>query len=145
MLANEFSKVSPAVPNVVAAVDSVVFETIAPRAQAFNDKDKTAPTSSIGAAFNRKGYFAVTVLAFVDANMRFLSISMSCQTSSHDSTLFQASNLGIKLRFIFVTVTIIIYFSSWKHQADSHHTGSLQATTRSKRVATFSLHMEVIR
>ncbi len=81
----------------VAAVDSVVFETIAPTAQPFDDRDPQAPTSSIGAAFNRKGYFAVTVLAFVDAHMRILSLSMSCQTSSHDSTLFQASNLGMKV------------------------------------------------
>jgi hypothetical protein len=98
-LADEFKKISPAVPNVVAAVDSLVFETIAPTAQPFDDTDAHAPTSSIGAAFNRKGYFAVTVLAFVDAHMRILSLSMSCQTSSHDSTLFQASNMGMKVSF----------------------------------------------
>jgi hypothetical protein len=98
-LAFQFKKSSPAVPNVVAAVDSVVFETIAPTAQPFDDTDTHAPTSSIGATFNREGYFAVTVLAFVDAHMRILSLSMSCQTSNHDSTLFQASNLGMKVRF----------------------------------------------
>jgi hypothetical protein len=47
--------------------------------------------------FNRKGYFAVTVLAFVDAHMRILYLSMSCQSSAHDSTLFQASELGYKV------------------------------------------------
>ena len=99
MLADEFGKISKAVPNVVAAVDSVVFETIAPTAHPF-DEDKNKPTSSIGASFNRKGYFAVTVLAFVDAHMRILSLSMSCQSSSHDSTLFQASNLGMKVCFL---------------------------------------------
>jgi hypothetical protein len=34
------------------------------------------------------------MLAFVDANLRFLSISISCYSSSHDSTLFSASKLG---------------------------------------------------
>jgi hypothetical protein len=52
LLAKEFAKVSPAVPNVVAAVDSVVFETIAPQPEAY-DEDKKAATSSIGSAFNR--------------------------------------------------------------------------------------------
>ena len=85
-------------PNVVAAVDSVVFETTAPQATPFDPENKDAPTSAIGAAFNRKGFFAVTVLAFVDAHMRILSLSMSCQSSSHDSTLFQASELGMKVR-----------------------------------------------
>jgi hypothetical protein len=97
-LADEFKKVTPAVPNVVAAVDSVVFETIAPQAAPFDPENKDAPTSAIGASFNRKGFFAVTVLAFVDAHMRILSLSMSCQSSSHDSTLFQASHLGMKVR-----------------------------------------------
>jgi hypothetical protein len=96
-LADEFVKVSPAVPNVVAAVDSIVFETIAPQTKPFDPNDKDAPTSAIGAAYNRKGFFAVTVLAFVDAHMRILSLSMTCQSSSHDSTLFQASQLGMKV------------------------------------------------
>jgi hypothetical protein len=34
------------------------------------------------------------MLAFVDANLRFLSISISCYASSHDSTLFSASKFG---------------------------------------------------
>jgi hypothetical protein len=34
------------------------------------------------------------MLAFVDANLRFLSVSISCYTSSHDSTLFSASKIG---------------------------------------------------
>lgn len=117
-MADEFKKISPAVPNVVAAVDSVVFETIAPQALAHDAKEPNANTTAIGSAFNRqryfpitvlafvdahmrifyrKGYFAVTVLAFVDAHMRILYLSMSCQSSAHDSTLFQASELGYKV------------------------------------------------
>jgi hypothetical protein len=96
-LADEFKKISPAVPNVVAAVDSVVFETVAPQANAHDAHEHNANTTAIGSAFNRKGYFAVTVLAFVDAHMRILYLSMSCQSSAHDSTLFQASELGYKV------------------------------------------------
>jgi len=53
-LADEFKKISPAVPNVVAAVDSVVFETIAPQALAHDAKDPNANTTAIGSAFNRQ-------------------------------------------------------------------------------------------
>ena len=87
-LAAEFAKITPAVPNVVAAVDGVLFET---------DTPITTTTSSIGGAFCRKGYFAVGVLTFVDAHMRILSMSMSVQSSAHDSTCFAASHLGHKL------------------------------------------------
>jgi len=45
----------------------------------------------------RKGYFAVTAMTFVDANMRILSVSMTCATSSHDSSCFQASDVGTLL------------------------------------------------
>jgi hypothetical protein len=44
--------------------------------------------------FNRKGYFASSFLAFVDSECRFLSVSMPCYSSSHDSTLFACSKLG---------------------------------------------------
>jgi hypothetical protein len=74
-----------------------VFETIVSQLLLQRSHSTILTASSIGAAFNRKGYFAVTVLAFVDAHMRILSLSMSCQTSSHDSTLFQASNMGMKV------------------------------------------------
>jgi len=93
LLASGFAAVSPAIPNVVAAVDSVVFERIAPTASSVHDTAQTA----IGSQFCRKGYFGVTVLAFVDAQMRFLSISISCGASSHDGTLFSCSKIGAAL------------------------------------------------
>lgn len=37
------------------------------------------------------------MLAFVDASSRFLSVSVRCASSSHDSTLFGCSNLGKKI------------------------------------------------
>jgi hypothetical protein len=84
-LASEFAKVTGAIPNVVAAVDGIVFETDTPR---------TTSDSAMGGSYCRKGYFAVGVLAFVDAHMRILSLSMSVQSSAHDSTLFAASDVG---------------------------------------------------
>jgi hypothetical protein len=79
-----------AIAGVVAAVDSVCVQRKAPSIK----KDGNMFTSSVAQAFNRKGYFATTVLAFVDANLRFLSVSMSCYSSSHDSTLFSCSSMG---------------------------------------------------
>jgi hypothetical protein len=78
------------IPNVVAAVDCVVLEMHVPRSTKFKDEEQT----NISSQFCRKGYFAVTLLAFVDAHMRFLSASITCGSSSHDSTQFAASNLG---------------------------------------------------
>ena len=93
-LADGFAKIcsgkGSAIPGVVAAVDSVCVQRKAPGAK----KNGNVFTSSIAQAFNRKGYFATTVLAFVDADLRFLSISMSCYSSSHDSTLFACSSMG---------------------------------------------------
>jgi hypothetical protein len=37
------------------------------------------------------------MLAFVDASTRFLSISVVCASSAHDSTLFGCSKLGQKI------------------------------------------------
>lgn len=84
-----------AIPGVVAAVDSICIQRRAPTARMQQDNSGTTTfTTSIGQAFNRKGYFATTMLAFVDSELRFLSISMSCYSSSHDSTLFTASKMG---------------------------------------------------
>ena len=80
-----------AIPGVVAAVDSVCIQRKAPSAKKNADN---VFTTTIAQAFNRKGYFATTMLAFVDSNLRFLSVSMSCYSSSHDSTLFSCSKLG---------------------------------------------------
>jgi hypothetical protein len=120
-LAKGFSQIGSgmgqAIPGVVAAVDSVCVQMKAPCArkstngtfvtsigQAFNRYGKVHVnlllpvlplyTFCANASFLRKGYFATTMLAFVDANLRFLSVSISCYSSSHDSTLFSASKLG---------------------------------------------------
>ena len=76
------------IPNVVAAVDSVCIQRKAPIAS----KER-----NIAAQYCRKGFFATTMLAFVDACGRFLYISVSCASSSHDSTLFGCSALGRKI------------------------------------------------
>jgi hypothetical protein len=91
-LADGFARISGGkggiIPNIVAAVDSVVIHRKAPVAS----KEK-----NIAAQFCRKGYFATTLLAFVDASGRFLSTSITCASSSHDSTLFACSKLGRKI------------------------------------------------
>jgi hypothetical protein len=87
-----FDQITRAVPNVIAAVDGVIFETIAPTAADF--EDHPAVQTAIGQDYNRKGYFALTCLVYVDAFMRILSVSMTCCTSSHDSTLLSASSVG---------------------------------------------------
>ncbi len=82
------------IPNVVAAVDCVILEMRAPKRSKFGSSDKA---TNISSQFCRKGFFATTVLAFVDANMRFLSVSINCGASSHDSTVFGCSEMGYKL------------------------------------------------
>jgi hypothetical protein len=78
--------------NVVAAVDSVCVHRKAPT---------ITKHSSVSAAFNRKGYFATTFLAFVDSQCRFLSVSMPCYSSSHDSTLFACSKVTSPLKLLY--------------------------------------------
>jgi hypothetical protein len=73
------------IPNVVASVDSVAIHRKAP---------VTIKEKNIGAQYCKKGYFATTMLAFVDASGRFLSTAVVTAASSHDSTLFACSKLG---------------------------------------------------
>jgi hypothetical protein len=91
-LAQGFARVASGkgstIPNVVAAVDSVVI----PRKTPIASKEK-----NVAGQYCRKGYFATTMLAFVDASSRFLSVSVRCASSSHDSTLFGCSSLGKKI------------------------------------------------
>ena len=88
-LADGFARISSGkgaiIPNVVASVDSVVLQRKAPVAS----KER-----NVAGNFCRKGYFATTMLAFVDAAGRFLHISISCASSSHDSTLFGSVTLA---------------------------------------------------
>jgi hypothetical protein len=81
------------IPNVVAATDCIVLEMRAPTRVPFKDREK-GKESNISSQFCRKGYFATTVLAFVDSKMRFLSLSINCGSSSHDSTVFACSKIG---------------------------------------------------
>jgi hypothetical protein len=78
------------IPNVVAAVDSVCVHRKRPT---------ITNNSAVSCAYNRKGYFASSFLAFVDAECRFLSVSMPCYSSSHDSTLFACSKVP-RYRFL---------------------------------------------
>ncbi len=50
--------------------------------------------SNNAAHYYRKGYFGAAVLAFVDSKCRFLSISMACAASCHDSTMFECSEVS---------------------------------------------------
>jgi hypothetical protein len=43
---------------------------------------------------SQKGYFGAAMMAFVDAKCRFLSISMACAASCHDTTMFDCSSAG---------------------------------------------------
>ena len=81
------------IPNVVAAVDSVCVHRKAPT---------VTSRSAVSCAYNRKGYFASSFLAFVDAECRFLSVSMPCYSSSHDSTLFACSKVDITTQNVFI-------------------------------------------
>jgi hypothetical protein len=92
-LAQGFADRNANIPNVVAAVDCCVLEMNTPERTKFNEKKQT----NISSRFCRKGCYATTVLAFVDAHMRFLSVSITCGSSSHDSTHFSASNLSQSL------------------------------------------------
>jgi hypothetical protein len=91
-LADGFARVArgkgATIPNVVAAVDSVVI----PRKTPVASKEK-----NVAGQYCRKRFFATTMLAFVDASSRFLSVSVRCAASSHDSTLFGCSSLGRKI------------------------------------------------
>ena len=89
-LATGFHDRDDNIPNVVAAVDCIVFEMRAPTRSKVTDRRQ----SNVSSHFCRKGFFATTVLAFVDSKMRFLSVSINCGSSSHDSTNFGCSRMG---------------------------------------------------
>jgi transposase len=91
-LAQGFADKGSNIPNVVAAVDCVILQMRAPTRALFKDKETTQ--TNISSQYCRKGFFATTVLAFVDARMRFLSFSINCGSSSHDSTVFACSKMG---------------------------------------------------
>jgi hypothetical protein len=81
-----------AIPNTVCAFDGVVVQKCPPP-QAQTSQGERNKTQS-AAHFYRKGFFGAAMLAFVDAKCRFLSISMACAASCHDSTMFEYSLAG---------------------------------------------------
>jgi hypothetical protein len=81
-----------AIPNTVCAFDGVVIQKCPPPQKDFDPNQ--AVTSNTAAHYYRKGYFGTAMMAFVDAKCRFLSISMACAASCHDSTMFDCSSAG---------------------------------------------------
>jgi hypothetical protein len=81
-----------AIPNTVCAFDGVVIQKCPPPQAKLSPGDGNKTHSA--AHFYRKGYFGAAMLAFVDAKCRFLSISMACAASCHDSTMFDYSLAG---------------------------------------------------
>lgn len=47
--------------------------------------------------YNRKGFYALNLQAICDANKRFLYLSIRCPGSTHDSTAFDVSALGMRI------------------------------------------------
>ena len=90
--ANIASGLGAAIPHTVCAFDGVVIQKCPP------PQAKVKPggtvTSNTSAHYYRKGYFGAACMAFVDAKCRFLSISMACAASCHDSTMFECSHAG---------------------------------------------------
>jgi hypothetical protein len=81
-----------AIPHTVCAFDGVVVQKCPPPQMPLEKNGFVRSNSA--AHFYRKGYFGAAMLAFVDAKCRFLSISMACAASCHDSTMFECSEAG---------------------------------------------------
>jgi hypothetical protein len=79
----------------VCAFDGVCVQKMCPPAKTF--KPGQPVDSNCAAHYFRKGYFGAAVLAFVDSKCRFLSFSMACAASCHDSTMFECSSAGTLL------------------------------------------------
>jgi hypothetical protein len=77
-------------PDTVAAGDGVVFKMDIPNAIEAN--------GDVSSFYTRKGYFAYGMQGFCDSNCKFLSISMKCCSSTHDSTAYIISSLAIAIR-----------------------------------------------
>eukprot|EP01040_Poterioochromonas_malhamensis_P015359 gene15359-17178_t len=70
----------------IAAADGVVFKMEKPRSEEVN--------GDVISFYNRKGYFAYGMQAFVSAKCKFLSISSRVCSSSHDSTSYAVSEVS---------------------------------------------------
>ena len=81
-----------AIPNTVCAFDGVVVQKCPPPQQKLLAGGTVR--SNTAAHYYRKGYFGAAVMAFVDAKCRFLSVSMACAASCHDTTQYDCSAAG---------------------------------------------------
>jgi hypothetical protein len=81
-----------AIPNTVCAFDGVVIQKCPPPQKKLEPNGAVA--SHTAAHFYRKGFFGAAMMAFVDSKCRFLSISMACAASCHDSTMYDCSHAG---------------------------------------------------
>lgn len=90
--ANIAGGLGAAIPNTVCAFDGVVVQKCPPPQTPL--ENNSAVSSNTAAHFYRKGYFGAAMLAFVDAKCRFLSVSMACAASCHDTTMFECSEAG---------------------------------------------------
>jgi hypothetical protein len=90
--ANIAGGLGAAIPNTVCAFDGVVIQKCPPPQRKLEVGGTV--TTNTAAHFYRKGYFGAAMMAFVDAKCRFLSISMACAASCHDSTMFDCSDAG---------------------------------------------------
>jgi hypothetical protein len=75
----------------VCAFDGVCIQKTCPPMKPLQPGQQVQNNSA--AHYFRKGYFGAAMLAFVDAKCRFLSISMACAASCHDSTMFECSEV----------------------------------------------------
>jgi hypothetical protein len=93
---NIASGLGAAIEWTVCAFDGVCIQKICPPAKPFKQGQQVEQQTA--AHYFRKGYFGAAVLAFVDAKCRFLSISMACAASCHDSTMFECSEVRAAAR-----------------------------------------------
>ena len=90
--ANIAGGLGAAIPHTVCAFDGVCIQKCPPPQSKLQPGGQV--TTNTAAHFYRKGYFGAAMMAFVDAKCRFLSISMACAASCHDSTMFDCSCAG---------------------------------------------------
>ena len=90
--ANIAGGLGAAIPHTVCAFDGVVIQKCPPPQKDLQANE--AVSTNTAAHYYRKGYFGAAMMAFVDSKCRFLSISMACAASCHDSTMFDCSCAG---------------------------------------------------
>lgn len=71
-------------PNVLGAVDGKHVRII-------------KPNNSGSSFFNYKKYFSIVLMAWVDADYKFVCVDVGSYGSSSDSSIFKQSNMGRRL------------------------------------------------